>query len=205
VGVDISPFHVAELRAAAPRRAPDAHLELLEMDGADYAAEPGSFDLAVCLGASWIFGGHAGTLRALRAATRPGGQVLVGEGFWRKEPDLAYLEASRLRREDFGTHRENVATGTATGLTPLLALVSPDDDWDRYETLTWRAAARYAVAHPDDPDRPELLARVEKDRDTYLSWGRDALGWSLYLFGRPRSDPGLAAGASLTKSGSSRR
>ena len=72
VGVDASPFVVAELRAAAPRRVPAADLEILEMDGADYRPRPASFDLACCLGASWIFDGHRGTLRALREAVRPG-------------------------------------------------------------------------------------------------------------------------------------
>lgn len=187
VGVDISPFHMAELRVAAVRRAPAADLELLEMSGADYRPDPGSFDLACCLGASWIFGGHAGTLRALRDTTRPGGQVLVGEPFWRAEPDPAYLAWSGMRREDFGTHAENVATGAAEGLAPLLALVSNGDEWDRYETLQWRAAARHAASHPDDPDVPELLARVERNRHEYLTWGRETLGWALYLFGRPRT------------------
>jgi SAM-dependent methyltransferase len=187
VGVDISPFHIAELRDAAARRAPDADLELLEMGGADYRAEPASFDLASCVGASWIFGGHAGTLRALRDATRPGGQVLVGEPFWRREPDPAYLASAGFHRGEFATHGENVEAGVAEGLTPLLALVSNGDDWDRYETLQWRAAARYAAAHPDDPDVPELVSRVERSRHEYVTWGRETLGWALYLFGRPGS------------------
>jgi SAM-dependent methyltransferase len=187
VGIDISPFHIAELRDAATRRAPAADLELLEMGGADYRAEPASFDLTCCVGASWVFGGHAGTLRALRDATRPGGQVLVGEPFWQREPDPAYLASAGFRRDEFGTHAGNVAAGVAAGLTPLLALVSNGDEWDRYETLQWRAAARHVTANPDDPDAPELLRRVAKSRDEYLTWGRDVLGWALYLFGRPRA------------------
>ena len=202
VGVDISPFHIAELRVAAARRAPDADLELLEMGGADYRAEPASFDLASCLGGSWIFGGHAGTLRALRDATRPGGQVLIGEPFWRREPDPAYLASAGLQRGEFGTHAENVGAGVDAGLVPLLALVSNGDEWDRYETLQWRAAARYAAANPEDPDVPELLARVERSRDEYLTGGRETLGWSLYLFRRPRATLGLPdAGAAGHKIG----
>jgi SAM-dependent methyltransferase len=185
VGVDISPFHIAELRDSAARRVPAARLELLEMSGADYRPEPQSFDLACCVGASWIFGGHRQTLDALREAARLGGQVLVGQPFWQSEPDPAYLASSGLRREEFGSHLDNVEAGVEAGLVPLLALVSNGDDWDRYETLQWRAAARYAAAHPEDPDLPELLERVDRGREEYLRWGRATLGWALYLFARP--------------------
>lgn len=186
VGVDLSPFVIAEARASAARRVPAAALAFLELDGAEYDAGPGSFDLACCVGASWVFQGHRLTLRALRAAVRPGGLVLVGEPFWQREPDPAYLVWSELSRDEFGTHAGNVETGGAEGLEPLLAFVSSGTDWDRYETLQWRAAARYAGTHPEDPDVPALLERVDRARHEYLTWGRDTLGWALYLFARPR-------------------
>jgi SAM-dependent methyltransferase len=185
VGIDISPFHVAELRETAARRLPSADLALLEMSGADYTAEPGSVDLASCIGASWIFGGHRATLAALAQAARPGGLVLVGEPFWKQPPPAEYLRAGAIGAEEFATHVENVRAGEELGLAPLLALTSSDDDWDWYESLQWRAAARYAAANPDDPDVPDLLARVSSSRDAYLRWGRETLGWALYLFTRP--------------------
>ncbi len=185
VAIDISPYNIAELREKHRLRAPRARIELLEMDGAHYRAEPASFDLSLCLGASWVYGGHQGTLRYLAAATRPGGKVLVGEPFWLREPDPEYLEYSGMKRDEFGDHEANVQAGVSAGLVPWLALVSSGDEWDRYETLQWRAAARYAAAHPEDPDVPELLERVERSRHEYLRWGRETLGWALYLFARP--------------------
>jgi SAM-dependent methyltransferase len=185
VAVDLSPFVIRDLRESAAARVPAAEIESLVQDGAQYRAEPASFDLACCVGASWTFGGHRPTLRALAAAVRPGGKVLVGEPFWVREPDPAYLESAGFGREEFGTHESNVDDGVAEGLAPWLALVSSNDDWDRYQTLQWRATARYAAQHPDDPDLPEVTGRVEKDRREYLRWGRETLGWALYLFGRP--------------------
>lgn len=185
VAIDISPYFVAELRNGARRRVPDASIEILEQDAATYRPPPDSFDLACCIGASWVYGGHAGTLATLAAAVRPGGQVLVGEPFWRDEPDERYLAEAELRKEEFGTHAGNVSVGEALGLVPLLALVSSGEEWDRYETLQWRAAARYAADHPHDPDVPELLDRVARARHAYLMWGRDTVGWALYLFSRP--------------------
>jgi SAM-dependent methyltransferase len=185
VAIDISPYCIADLRDKHHLRAPRARLELLEMDGADYKAPPDSFDLTMCVGASWIFDGMEGTLRYLTAATRSGGKVLVGEPFWIAEPLAEYLESSGLKRDQFGSHENNVAAGVAAGLMPWLALVSNSDEWDRYETLQWRAAARYALAHPEDPDMSELLDRVEHSRREYLRWARTILGWSLYLFAKP--------------------
>ena len=186
VAIDISPYCTADLRATAARRIPAAKLEILEMDGAEYHPVAGAFDLASCLGASWTFGGFRPTLRYLAYAARPGGCVLVGEPFWKKEPQDEYLAWSGMTRDEFGSHAGNVEAGQAEGLIPLLALVSSGDEWDRYETLQWRAAARFADSHPDDPDVPELLDRIEKSRREYLSWGRDTLGWALYLFAKPR-------------------
>lgn len=182
VGVDLSPYCVRDAQAKAAARVPGADLVFLEMDGADYAGEPESFDRAMCLGASWTFGGHRGTLRALARFVRPGGLVLTGEPYWILEPAAEYLEAADLRAGEFTTHAGNVAIGLEEGLTPLYALVSSHDDWDRYEGLQWRAAENYAVAHPDDPDVPDLLARQRRARDAYLRWGRETLGWAVYLF-----------------------
>jgi SAM-dependent methyltransferase len=185
VAVDLSPFVIRDLRESAGRRAPAARIEALVMDGADYRPQPGSFDMASCLGASWTFGGHRATIRALAAAVRPGGKVLVGEPFWKREPAAEYLESTGMRAGDFGSHEENVQAGVAEELVPWLALVSSGDEWDRYETLQWRATARHAAAEPDDPDLPELVSRVERNRGEYLRWGRNTLGWALYLFGKP--------------------
>lgn len=184
-GVDLSPYCVRDARRQARARVPDAALSFHEQDGAAFDAPPGAYDLAMCIGASWTFGGHRGTLRALARVVRPGGLVAAGEPFWRTTPDPAYLAASGLQAGDFATHAGNVTIGVEEGLVPLYTLVSNDDDWDRYEALQWRAAERYAVVHPDDPDAEEILRRQHAARDTYLRWGRDTLGWAIYLF---RSD-----------------
>lgn len=184
VGVDISPYCIRDATRKAATRVPGARLEFIEADGARYDIRPGSFDCALCIGATWVFGGYRGTLGALRAALRPGGQLAVGEPYWRIPPSPEYLAALRLRADEFGTHAGNVATGVEEGLIPLYTLMSNEDDWDRYEALQWRAAERYAAAHPGDPDVPGLLERVRRDRDAYLRWGRQTLGWGIYLFGR---------------------
>ena len=184
-GVDMSPCEIAVARERAAARAPAAELAFIEGDAAAHPPEPASVDLAVCLGASWIWGGHRGTLAALRGFVRPGGLVLVGEPYWRREPDPAYLAAAELSAGDFSTLHGNVEIAAEEGFTFLYALPSRDEDWDRYELLQVRAAERWALANPDDPDVDELLARTRRGSDAYLRWGRDTLGWAIYLFRAP--------------------
>lgn len=185
VGVDRSPFCAAGARERAAARGLAARVEIVEGDGAEYDAPPASFDLASCLGASWIWGGHAGTLEALARQVRPGGLVLAGEPFWRSGPSPGYLAATGYAGDMFGSHHGNVQAGIGLGLQFLYSVVSSADDFDRYEGLQWYAAEHYAVEHPADPDLPEILGRVAKYRDAYLQWGRDELGWALYLFRKP--------------------
>ena len=111
---------------------------------------------------------------------------MVGEPFWRTSPPQEYLQSEGLLADSFDTHHGNVTTGESEGLRLVFTLVSSKEDWDRSEGLHWSAAAEYALAHPEDTDLEELLARDSKERDSYLRWGRDTLGWAIYLFRKMR-------------------
>ena len=155
----------------------------MKMDGADYRPEvPSSFDAALCIGASWVYGGHLGAIQALKGMVKNGGLIVVGEPFWLMEPSQEYLAAEGTKRDDFGTHRDNVRVGEDEGLTCLYTLVSGYDDWDHYETLQWWAVDEYVRAHPDDQDLHELVERKTREKNLYLQAGRETMGWAVYVF-----------------------
>ncbi len=188
IGIDLSSHHISDAREKHRERIPDAQLTFLEMDGANYEPEePESFDLVACIGASWIYGGHEGTLKALNEMAAPGGWVVVGEPYWRQEPAAEYLEAIEQEQSAFGTHLENVEIGQKLGLELVYTLLSNQDDWDRYEGLQWYAAAEWASEHLGDPDVGEVLKRVRKNKENYLKWGRETLGWAIYKFKKDAS------------------
>ena len=186
VGVDLSPFCIKDCKKKHLERTPETDLTFIELDGAKYKPASGElFDVTMCLGASWVFEDHAGTLRALKEMTKPGGLVIVGEPSWLKEPDSEYLEAIKMTRNSFRPHEENVYQGEEMGLTCLYTLVSNKDDWDHYETLQWWAVDNYIQSHTDDSDNQELLEKTKTAKDIYLKWGRDTLGWGVYIFRNP--------------------
>ncbi len=186
IGLDLSriAFEAAQRNVAAWQLAD--RIELLNMDGADYELDrPGSLDMASCIGASWIYQGHQKTLEVLKDMVKPGGLVLAGEPFWRITPEPEYLVMTGQEAGSYGSHASNVQAGVDLGLTFWYAIVSSEDDWDRYEGLQWQAAERHVAAHPEDPDAEALLGTLRKNRDAYLRWGRDCLGWATYLFSAP--------------------
>ncbi|GLV60136.1 hypothetical protein KDH_69590 [Dictyobacter sp. S3.2.2.5] len=104
----------------------------------------------------------------------------MGDGYWKQEPSQEYLTALETTSDEFQTHADNVATGVSLGLVPMYACVCNEDEWDRFEWL--RMHERFAYRQPDDPDLPALIAQLHSWRDVYLRWGRDTLGFGLYLF-----------------------
>jgi SAM-dependent methyltransferase len=183
VGVDISPYCINDCLRKRQNRIANSNVEFIEMDGAKYKPEmPESFDLTMCIGASWVYRGYRGTIRALEKMTKPGGFVMIGEPFWIKEPSEEYLKADKIKREEFGSHYDNVMVGEEEGLTCIYTIVSNHDDWDHYETLGWWAIDEYQKTNPNDEDNLEMLERKKREKETYLRWGRETLGWAIYVF-----------------------
>ena len=154
------------------------------MEAAQYLAGEEPFDAALCVGSTHAFGDYRRALRALSAAVRPGGLLLVGEGYWKRDPHPDYLAALGANRIEFTDHAGNVARAVKAGLVLLYASASSDDEWDHYEGMYLRAVERYAAENPGDPDSEAMRAHIRRWRDAYLRWGRSTLGFAMYLFRR---------------------
>jgi SAM-dependent methyltransferase len=177
-GVEIShDFHsVAVERAAAAGLADRLTFELA--DGAAAAFEAGAYDAALCLGASFVFGGLADTVDALAPAVRPGGHLVVGEPYWRRLPLPDDYED---RRDPWTSLDGTVRIFETSGLPVVSVIASSEDDWDRYETLHWQTVERWLAENPEDAGTPEIRARHERDKRVYLQHGRDVLGWAIFV------------------------
>jgi precorrin-6B methylase 2 len=140
------------------------------------------FSLGICIGSTHAIGDLASTLLALKKCVRPGGYILIGEGYWKQPPDTDYLHELGAKEADLKTHYGNEKTGEEMGLTPFYSVVASEDDWDAYEGLYAYSIEEYCYQNPAHPDCEAMLTRIREWRDTYLRWGRDTLGFGLYLF-----------------------
>ena len=185
-GIEIAP----EFHAAAVERAQARGLSQLVSfrlgDAANEALPAGEYDAALCLGASFVYGSLADTVEALTLAVRPGGYVVVGEPFWRRLP---LPDDYQDRTDPWTTLADTVVIFETAGIPVVSVIASSEDDWDRYETLHWRAVEEWLVANADDPDASDIRRQSERWKRTYLRHGREYVGWAIFVGWKPDGAP----------------
>lgn len=185
IAIDHSSYMLDAARERAEWTGALGRLHLDDTDIRDFEADPETFHLTVMLDAGGIAGGMPGICRKLRGWTRSGGYVLVGVGHWKRKPHGELVAMLGGRDKEVLDHAGNVQAGIEAGLIPMHASTATLDEWDEYEWKFCRSIERYAREHQDDPDVPVMLDHVRRWRDAYLRWGRDSLGFAVYLFYRP--------------------
>ena len=177
--VERAPEFVAAARERTAAAGLDDRIEIVEADAAAY--EPARYDAALCLGASFAYGGLVPTLERLRDAAP---LLAVGEPYWREWPLPAapdQNEEERLAEEEFLPLPETVERAESAGVRVVSLIASSQDDWDRYESLHWLALDEWLAANPDHPQADEFRARGVAHRDRYLARERAALGWAIFV------------------------
>ncbi|USO00311.1 MAG: class I SAM-dependent methyltransferase [Phycisphaeraceae bacterium] len=188
VGVDIAESSIEHARGEAGRRVPRVGVMFEHGPFEAGAFEPAAFDLAVCIGSGHAVGGYRAGLETLSGLVTPGGQLLIGEGYWRRDPDPGYLGFLGCTRDDLNTHAGNIALAESLGLGVVDTHETSDAAWAAYEDTYHANVLRHLERHPDDPDRGAMRARIEGWREAYQRWGRETLGFGLYLLQIPRND-----------------
>ncbi len=185
VGVDLSTEFCAAARARVAELRVADRVEIVEGDAAAYRAEPGGFDIACCIGATWIGGGLAGTVELLRPALRPGGLLLVGEPFWNETPPEECVAAHGFAWDEFTSLEGTFDRLDYAGLELVEMVAATPETWDRYEASQWLTVTDWLAANPGDSDHDAMVRFRDDSRRTYLRWGRRYLGWAVFVT-RPR-------------------
>lgn len=187
-GIDIDPKSISAAQANAAGRI-SQECEFRVADIRDESLEEESFSLAMCIGATHAFdaGRHAypATIEQLSRLVRPGGSLLIGEGYWKQPPEDEYLKLIGDPVGIYRSHQENITLGEQHGLITLYAIVSSEDEWDHFEWSHAIRIERQAAAAQDDPETTAKLQRSREWRRGYLRWGRSTMGFGFYLFQKP--------------------
>jgi SAM-dependent methyltransferase len=179
-GLELNPAFVRDARERAVRDGGIGRVHFVEGPARAFAAERGAYDVAACLGAPFAIGDFGEAVAWLRAAVRSGGAIVIGDRYL-AEP----LGATRGEVDDEVAALPDLAGVhdrlASHGLTVTAVFGSSTADWDRYLSAWWTAAADWAEANPDHPDRAELLAEVAADRERYLRIERRHVGWAAWV------------------------
>jgi hypothetical protein len=144
--------------------------------------QPERYDVAMCLGATFIWRNLDGTLEALTPTVRKHGHVAIGEVYLCKQvPNGVQVPDGVQGYEEFVPLADTAARFADAGLELITLIASSLDDWDRYESLHWRAVDDWLIANPDDPEADEFRRRNDAYRRDHLSWRRETLGWGIFV------------------------
>ncbi|MFB7899382.1 SAM-dependent methyltransferase [Streptomyces xiamenensis] len=176
VGIDINAAGLARAAEEARARGVADRLELHELSAADYHA-PEPFDVVLCVGSTHALGGLLPTLDALRAYLAPGGRVLIGDGFWEREPTPAVLEALGEGPDAYADLATTVDRITGAGWAPVYGHTSTLDEWDDYEWSWTGSLSAWALDHPDHPKAGEAAETAAAHRDAWLHGYRGTFGF----------------------------
>jgi SAM-dependent methyltransferase len=173
-GVEQAPEFVAAARERIAAADLGSLIEVVESDGREFPLEAEAWDVALCLGATFVWDDLDGTLSALVPTVRPGGHVVVGEPYWSRAAPVGMDTMGYVSLSETGAKFER------HGVSLIGLISSSTDDWDRYESLHWRALEDWLTENDDE----EIRAAYGDHKRKYLA-RRDAFGWAIFLARKP--------------------
>lgn len=180
-GVDISTVFTTKARARAAELGVAGLVDFVHGDAAGYVADE-PVDLVSCIGATWIGGGAAGTVELLSRSLRPGGLMLIGEPYWRREPqDQETVEACHAtNKSDLMPLPELMEHFGELGYDVVEMVLADQDSWDRYRAAQWLNLRRWLDENPGDELAADVRAELTTEPVRYARYEREHLGWGVF-------------------------
>jgi SAM-dependent methyltransferase len=185
-GVGVDRLLPADVDAVTAERGLTDRVRWVEADAQAWA--PGQlFDVVLCVGATHALGGLDGTLAAARRLLRPGGRLLLGDGFWDAPPSPAVQEGWPADMPDLAGLVDRVQ---AAGWEPGYGHVSSLAEWDEYE-FSWTGSLTAWALHeaPTEDERTGALAIAQEHRAAWLRGWRGVLGFATLVLHDVREQP----------------
>ncbi|MEU5345435.1 methyltransferase domain-containing protein [Streptomyces sp. NPDC020766] len=180
-GVDISTEFLARARSRATELGVTDRVAFRHGDATGHVADE-PVGVAACLGATWIGDGAAGTVELLRRSLAPGGIMLIGEPYWRREPrDQATVEGCyATTKDDYRPLPELLELFGRLGCDVVEMVLADQDSWDRYVAAQWVNTRRWLDAHPDDEMADEMREDLATGPVRHVRHQREYLGWGVF-------------------------
>jgi SAM-dependent methyltransferase len=178
IGIDIREHACDRARNKMIERGLADRIEIVCGNGRDYPFEKHGFDAALCIGASFIWGGYRQTIQAMKEAIHTNGKLVIGEPYWLKENvPQEYAKAVGTVHTEY----ELLRITRQEGFDFEYVVRASHDDWDRYEAGNWYGLIRWIEENSDHSERQDVIDHLHKSQEEYLRYGREYLGWAIYI------------------------
>ena len=177
VGVDTDSGALARGRALVAARGVGDRVELIETTGERYAE---SASRVICVGASHIWDGTEGALRALAGIVPTGGRLLYGDGCFVRAPSATTAEIF----DGMLPFSDLVRAVDAAGWRVLHLSMSDRLEWDEFESSFRAGPEEWLLANPEVPGADDVRSWLDGRRAEYLDGYRDELGFCWLVLAR---------------------
>ncbi len=172
VGIDINPRFIEVARRRPPAR---GRLTFHSRSLTGFEVAPESYDIVICLGASFAIGDAPAALDWMVRATKPGGTIVFGDMTTRHQPavprgEILPLEALAM----MGVVERHGAEVSAT-------ISASEADFERYASHHRHATLRWARANPTHPAHAAVLEKSRADWLYFQQTIRQLLGWTIFV------------------------
>lgn len=177
IGVEVREQACERARAKVSARGLSGRIEIVCVSGAEIDLAEQVFDAAICLGASFIWGGYRETVAAMSRVIRRDGRLGIGEEYWQRDhvPPEYVQRAGAVHSEV-----ELLQIARSEGFELEYVVRASHDDWDAYESGRWHGLVRWLEENSGHPEREQVVGRLHQMQDDYLRYGREYLGWAMY-------------------------
>ncbi len=180
-GVDISTVFLDSARARAAELGVADLVSFVHCDASAYLADR-PVGIAACIGATWIGEDVPGTVALLRRSLAPGGMMLIGEPYWRREPpDQATVEGCYgIGADQWLPLPELIESFGQLGCDVVEMVLADEDSWDRYHAAQWLNIRRWLDANPGDELAGQMRAELTSAPARHVRYVREYLGWGVF-------------------------
>ena len=171
-GLELNPACLDFARNRRPKR---GSITYLEGPAENFVPEAASYDVTLCLGATFALGGFVPAVEWMVRAVKPGGAVVVADLSLKHRP-AAYTH------QHLPLDAVELAAVMQRHGVEVSALISASDaDFERYESHHRHATIRWAIENRGHPDHDEVLHQSTDHWNYYLRTVRPMLGWTIIV------------------------
>ena len=150
-------------------------LSYVEAKALDVRVEPGSYDIVMCLGATFALGGLVESLEWMAHAVRPGGTIVVGDMTLKHRPAVPVREW--LPHDTL----ESIAIIERHGAEVSATITASEADFERYMAHHRQATLTWARENPTHADHAAVLKQSRDEWMTYLRNIRPYQTWTIFV------------------------